>query len=131
MVSTGHVIFGLPGETTETIHKTIKFVNNLPLDFAQFYAAAPWPGTELYRYAKKTGILKTDNFRDYTQQKGILETGLISPDEITKFCKLAYKKFYFRPKIIYHLIKRMLSVKNIMFTFKTSLSSFIRGKTKN
>ena len=44
----GHFMFGLPGETEETMAQTLALALSLPLDIAQFYAATPFPGTALY-----------------------------------------------------------------------------------
>ncbi|MBE3040914.1 MAG: radical SAM protein, partial [Chloroflexi bacterium] len=44
----GHFIIGLPGETQESAMRTIGVACSLPLQFAQFYAAAPWPGSRLF-----------------------------------------------------------------------------------
>ena len=40
----GHFMFGLPGETEETMAETLALALALPIDIAQFYAAAPFPG---------------------------------------------------------------------------------------
>jgi anaerobic magnesium-protoporphyrin IX monomethyl ester cyclase len=129
LTTTGHVIIGLPGETKETVMETINFVNSLPLDFAQFYTASPWPGTELYRYTKSKGLLKTENFRDYTQQKGVIETDTFSANDVTKYTKLAYRKFYFRPKVFAKMLKRVATFQNLKYTLMTTLSYFFKGKS--
>jgi len=43
----GHFILGLPGEDRQTVEETLHLVNRLDLDFAQFYCATPFPGSEL------------------------------------------------------------------------------------
>jgi hypothetical protein len=53
----GHFIFGLPGETAATMAQTLAFALSLPLDIAQFYAAAPFPGTALHAEAVARGWL--------------------------------------------------------------------------
>jgi len=53
-----HTIIGLPGETPETISKTANLLNRIGVDFAQFYCAVPFPGSELYEEAKTNGWIK-------------------------------------------------------------------------
>ena len=53
----GHFILGFPGETRHTMEETLRFALELPLDIAQFYAAAPFPGTSLYEAALRHGWL--------------------------------------------------------------------------
>jgi anaerobic magnesium-protoporphyrin IX monomethyl ester cyclase len=131
LTTTGHVIIGLPGESKETVMQTISFINSLPLDFAQFYTAAPWPGTELYKYAKDKGILKNTDFRAFTQQKGVLETESFSAEDMSYYCKLAYKKFYGRLKILAHIATRMMTPKNLCHTLSTFVSFLLKGSGKS
>jgi len=130
LTTTGHVIIGLPGESKDTALETIKFINNLPMDFAQFYTAAPWPGTDLFNYAREKGILTTDNFQEYTQQKGVMETDTLSADEMTKYCNMAYRNFYFRPKIMLNIATQMIKPSNLLHTLSSFLSFFLKGKTE-
>ena len=46
-------IVGLPGETRESIRKTIDFAKRLDTETIQVSIAHPYPGTEFYDYAKK------------------------------------------------------------------------------
>ena len=48
MQTIGYLMLGSPGETPETIKKTIEFAKKLKLDFAQFSVTTPYPATELY-----------------------------------------------------------------------------------
>ena len=50
-------IFGYPGESLDTIEHTIDYAIKLDPDFANFYPAVPYPGTELYNKAVKDGLL--------------------------------------------------------------------------
>jgi radical SAM superfamily enzyme YgiQ (UPF0313 family) len=44
----GYFVIGLPGETEESIRRTVRFAKRLPLDLALFHIAAPHPGTPFY-----------------------------------------------------------------------------------
>lgn len=41
-------LLGYPGETRETVKKTLRFAADLPLDYASFTVPVPLPGTALY-----------------------------------------------------------------------------------
>ncbi|HIH37498.1 radical SAM protein [Candidatus Woesearchaeota archaeon] len=60
-----HLTFclGLPGETEETMLKTIEFAQKYGDSF-QMSMAAPFPGTPLYEEAKANGWLKMDSWDD-------------------------------------------------------------------
>jgi len=107
----GHFIFGFPGETFKTMEETLRFAMELPLDIAQFYAAAPFPGTSLYDEALRRGWLKIGKIGDsslfsspLSQNEAVLELPDLPSTEVNSFRRRAYRKFYGRPKIIMGLL---------------------------
>lgn len=112
------IMFGLPGETKETVEETIKFVLELDPDYAQFPVAIPYPGTEFYNLVKERGWLKSDNWTDYNGDSAVVGYPDLSREEITKASLQAYKKFYFRPKYILRQLKETRSIKDYLELFK-------------
>ena len=55
-------IFGYPGETPATLDQTTDYAIRLDPDFANFYPAVPYPGTELYEKARREGLLADENW---------------------------------------------------------------------
>jgi radical SAM superfamily enzyme YgiQ (UPF0313 family) len=53
-------IFGYPGETLATMEHTIDYAIELDPDFANFYPAVPYPGTDLYEKSLRAGLLSPD-----------------------------------------------------------------------
>jgi len=108
----GYFMIGNPGETEETIKKTITFAKSLDLDYAQFSKVSTLPGTELYELLKKD--LRYDYWKEYVLDKS-KEIVLprhdcsFSEQEIQDFVKKAYKEFYFRPS---YMIKALLRLKS-------------------
>jgi anaerobic magnesium-protoporphyrin IX monomethyl ester cyclase len=49
-------IIGTPGEKIEDIKMTFNLVKKIKPDYADFFFAVPYPGTELYELAEKRGI---------------------------------------------------------------------------
>lgn len=105
----GHFVLGLPGETKETLRKTYDFACTLDLDYAQFYCASPWPGSEFYKEAKAKGWLASENWSDYEQDKSVTNYPALSAVEITEFRDWASRRFYMRPKIVWRTMTRMRS----------------------
>jgi len=58
-------MFGLPGETMETMNKTIDLALSLDPDSLQFSIATPWPGTEFYKEVERRGFLVSKDFSEY------------------------------------------------------------------
>ena len=101
---------GLPGETKETMDKTIKFSVKLNSDYAQFGIAMPYPGTELYQEAEKNGWLRTHNWREFeASENSVLEYPDLKAKDIIEAHKKAYREFYFRPG---YVLKRIAGVKS-------------------
>lgn len=94
----GCFVFGLPGETRETMEETMKFALKLNPDSAQFVIASPCEGTAFNAYLRENGYLRDG--------LGITEQGHLtarydypelSGDEINAFTHQAWARFYLRP----------------------------------
>ncbi|MGE5112476.1 MAG: hopanoid biosynthesis associated radical SAM protein HpnJ, partial [Acidobacteriaceae bacterium] len=53
----GDFILGLPGETRETIRRTIDFAKELDVETIQVSIAHAYPGTEFYDFARENGFI--------------------------------------------------------------------------
>jgi len=94
----GHFIFGLPGETRETARRTIRYMLGLGLDYMQCYCAVPYPGTELGRLAREKGWIKAERWSQYDfGGDSIMNTDALAAEEVTRFRRQAFRRFYFRP----------------------------------
>ncbi len=51
----GDFIVGTPGETWESLEKTVRFTIDMKLDYAHFNKFTPFPGTELYEKLTEQG----------------------------------------------------------------------------
>jgi len=67
-------IFGLPGETWDTVEETIQFVKETLPTGVQFNVAVPYPGTELYKWAIEKGLLKEMDWRQLYQHESVVGT---------------------------------------------------------
>ena len=71
-------IIGLPGETEETLRKTVEFANELHQEFGSLYGfhiLAPFPGTEVREKAKEYGLeILTDDWTRYDANHVVTRT---------------------------------------------------------
>ena len=106
----GTFILGLPGETPETIRRTIEYAKRLDVFSIQVSLAAPYPGTELYRQALENGWFSDASLvsSDGTQTAALEYDGL-SRDEIFASVEKFYKAYYFRPRPIARIVRTMLT----------------------
>ena len=97
----GHFMFGLPGETEETMAQTLALALSLPLDIAQFYTATPFPGTALYDDALREGWLKEagkGRGRAFAQNSAVMELPGLPAARVDAFRRYAFRRFYLRPR---------------------------------
>jgi radical SAM superfamily enzyme YgiQ (UPF0313 family) len=113
-----HVIFGLPGETKDTINETINFIIRLEPDYVQFYCAIPFPGTEFYKMAKEDNMLVTEDWTRFELNQAIISSPSLSSAELHKSRVEAYRRFYLRPKYILGRIKKTKSLKGFILLFR-------------
>lgn len=117
--SMAYFMFGLPGETAETIENTIDFALDLDPDIAQFFIATPFPGTEFYRLAEEQGWLKsTDWSRFLHGTSDVIEYPDLSSEEIYRKQKEAYRRYYFRPKKVLSYIYKTRSLGQLKNNFR-------------
>lgn len=119
----GYFMIGSPGETPETISKTIQFAKKLKLEFAQFAVATPFPGTELYNlYLKNSrNDISWENFvyeGTGTKITPVFETSLLSRTDLEYWTGRAYKEFYLRPSYLRHRIYKMRSIRDLRVNLK-------------
>jgi hopanoid biosynthesis associated radical SAM protein HpnJ len=108
----GTFILGLPGETQETIEKTIQYAKEVNPHTIQVSLAAPYPGTELYRQAVDNGWLEENKAANLVSASGVqlaaIEYPHLSRKEIYHHLERFYKRFYFRPSKIWEIVREML-----------------------
>lgn len=110
---TGFFIFGLMGDTPNSMLETIRFAKSLDLDIASFNICAPYPGTMLWTMIQTQGKLLVDNYDDFhhTANRGLFtHPDIPSPEEIEKAYRQAHREFYFRPK---YILKRVAKTRSL------------------
>ncbi len=102
----GFFIFGMPGETEETMEDTIRFALELEPDLANFMIATPYPGTEMYEMIQKHGKLFTDNWTDFAihDECALYEMDGLSREVVERKWHEAYRRFYLRPSRIWQRV---------------------------
>jgi radical SAM superfamily enzyme YgiQ (UPF0313 family) len=95
----GFFIFGLPGETEETMDDTIQLALELDPDLANFMIAAPYPGTEMYEMILDGGRLFTRDWSDFAihDERARFEIGEVTKELVERKWHEAYRRFYLRP----------------------------------
>jgi radical SAM superfamily enzyme YgiQ (UPF0313 family) len=114
----GTFILGLPGETPETIQKTIEYAKEINPLTIQVSLAAPYPGTTLYNQAVENGWLEENKVINLVSREGVQLAAIgyphLSRDEMYHQLENFYKRFYFRPSKIWEILREMLTSWDMM-----------------
>jgi anaerobic magnesium-protoporphyrin IX monomethyl ester cyclase len=74
---------GLPGETPETVKKTMEWVDDVNPDSVQFSIATPYPGSLLYDQLIARGHLLSGDFDEYDgANRSVIRTDAMTPEQI-------------------------------------------------
>ncbi len=97
------VMLGLPGDTKQSVEKTIRFVKNIPqILYSNFSIANPYPGTELYNWALtgKHGIrLLINDFSEYRRyEHSPISVNDLSQEDLVRLQKIGLLRMHLTPK---------------------------------
>ncbi len=108
----GCFMVGFPGETRETMNKTLQLALDIKPDSAQFYPVMPYPGTGAYAYYKGEGYLAHEEFDKWLTEDGghrcVLNLPDLPPEEIEAFCERAFRRFHFGPSYLFYKLRQAL-----------------------
>lgn len=119
-------MIGSPGETEDDVSKTMDLAKKLHPDYVQFSITTPYPGTDLYRDAISSGMVKSDVWKEFAVDpksdfKPPLWTEYFSREELLKMSDKAYKSFYLSPGFMIREALGMRSLGEVAAKFKAGL----------
>ena len=86
--------FGLPGETKESIKKTIDMALTLDPVTVQFSIATPFPGTVFYKEMKEKGQIVSENWDEYDgNHKSVVASDSITKKDLEEAIRSAYRQW--------------------------------------
>lgn len=105
----GDFIVGLPGESRESIRRTVDFAKRLDTETIQVSIAHPYPGTEFYDYAARNRLITVDSMTDEAghQLPNIIYPGL-DRAELVDWVERFYGEYYFRPRVVWRVVRKAI-----------------------
>jgi radical SAM superfamily enzyme YgiQ (UPF0313 family) len=111
IVSNLFLMVGFPGETWPEMMDTVRIGHKVGADMIGIHITMPFPGTEIFDYAQKNGMIPKDLIDQYAS--GSLGRGFrgiwplfvpkaMTLDDLFRAKKLAYRYFYLHPKWLWH-----------------------------
>ena len=96
--SLAYMILGVPGESSADVEKSIRFVDDIGADYAQFSSLTSMPGTPI---SENASFVSVKNPLDSDIQRRTL-TDMDGP-ELQRLLQKAWVSFYIQPKRIYFI----------------------------
>ena len=100
------VMAGYPGETQDSLKKTLDFVKKTKPDDVYLCVATPYPGTELRRVVEDMGLKMSNDWGKYDTLNLVFENPLLTSEEITKIRTQFYDEFYSLRYALRYLFRR-------------------------
>lgn len=124
IASSASFIIGHVGETKQSAEDTIKLAKEINPTLAHFFIAIPLPGTELYDLAKEKNLIIDENFDRWVQMPEMpaIRTEDLTPEDLIKLRRKAYKSFYFRPSYILRKLVQIRSLSQVNFYLRGVLA---------
>ncbi len=104
----GDFIIGLPGETQDTIRKTIDFAKRLDTETIQVSIAHALPGTELHDYGAQNGLINLSMADDAGHQLPNITYPGLDKAELVDAVERFYAEYYFRPRVVWRLVRKAI-----------------------
>jgi radical SAM superfamily enzyme YgiQ (UPF0313 family) len=106
----GAFMLGNPGETAESLRRTVAYAKQLGIQFAMFNITTPFPGTALFDWAVENGFLRHRDWDLYDLAHVVLELPTVPSETVRQFYYRSYREFYLRP---FYMLKRLLSLRTV------------------
>jgi radical SAM superfamily enzyme YgiQ (UPF0313 family) len=102
MPAFGSFIIGSPEETVEDVAQTIEFIEKSGLSFAEVFALVPYPGTDIYNFARERGLIKSEAVWDDFMIEGSNSRAMLK-NNYFDFQQIDYLRSYINLNVIYPL----------------------------
>jgi radical SAM superfamily enzyme YgiQ (UPF0313 family) len=112
-------MLGSPGETEESIKRTMRFAVELEPDLAIFNITTPYPGTRMFSWAEENGYLLTRDWRVYDLSHMVMRLPTIAPSKVEEYYHKAHRLFYLRIGFILGRLLRIQSLKDLWMNLKS------------
>jgi radical SAM superfamily enzyme YgiQ (UPF0313 family) len=106
-------IYGYPGDTVASMEQTTRYALALDPDFANFYPAVPYPGTELYEKCRRDGLIADVDWTRLEYSYYVLSGHGLDEKTVMGAIERARRRFFLRPR---YLVRRFGDVARLAVT---------------
>lgn len=112
-----YFMIGLPGETEESMKRTIDFALELDADYSKVSILLPLPGTPLFQDFERAGYLKSKDWAFYNQHdpSEVYDHPNLDWKTILRYYNRFYRRYYLRPKFIWRQLRKDMFSLNLFY----------------
>lgn len=122
----GFFMVGHPGETGDTLKRTLEFAKKLPLSDITVTALTPLPGSRLHGLAHRYGRFEDDWAKMNLLDVVFVPEGL-TERRIVRFRRRMLREFYLRPRVVGSYLRRLLRNVGLLPGFLRGFVAFLRA----
>ena len=126
----GLLMMGLPGETEESIQRSMKYVFSQPIDDFNLAKFTPFPGSPLYENIEKFGTFKEDWAKMDCMDFLFVPNG-ISRERMNELFQLFYKTHFLQTKVLLDYVAMIWKSPDSWKRFLCNAMDFIRFARSN
>jgi anaerobic magnesium-protoporphyrin IX monomethyl ester cyclase len=118
-----YMVFGLEGETEESMMKNYRFARKMKPEFVTFGIVVPAPGTPFHRMVKEKGYLIDKKLE--LQDANFLPTYSfpnLTPEKIHEFARWAYRTYYLRPSYVLMRLRKLRTLTELKMNITNGIS---------
>ncbi|MCS7241375.1 MAG: B12-binding domain-containing radical SAM protein [Candidatus Caldatribacterium sp.] len=101
----GSFVFGFDEDDTSVFYRTLRFIEDTKIDFAQFSILTPLPGTEVFEKFKAQGRIFSFDWSKYDFAHVVYQPAKMTPEELQEGYNLVFREFYSLPRIAKRLFR--------------------------
>lgn len=126
----GLLMIGLPGETEDSIKKTMNYVFSLPIDDINLAKFTPFPGAPVYENIHELGEFNEDWEKMDCMHFQFIPNGM-TKERMEELFQIFYKTHFLRPKVIWNYTSMLWRSPDSWFRFISNISDFLNFAKSN
>ncbi len=126
----GLVMLALPGETEDTVRRSMRYIHGLPIDDLNVAKFTPFPGTPLYRDIRQYGAFNEDWDLMDCMHFLFVPAGFTSA-RLQKLFTLFYKRHALRPRILWGYFSMLWKSPDSWRRFRADARAFVAFACNN
>ncbi|MCJ7618058.1 MAG: B12-binding domain-containing radical SAM protein, partial [Desulfobacterales bacterium] len=126
----GLLMIGLPGETEDSIKKTMKYVFSLPIDDLNLAKFTPFPGAPLYDNIHKLGEFNEDWEKMDCMHFQFIPNGM-TKERLEELFQMFYKTHFLRPKVFWNYTTMLWRSPDSWLRFILNIADFLSFAKSN